>query len=75
MAIFRLGILPKKLVAEVNVYIWLTDILGLPRNDSKDCQGMVVIVFGIELDTSPFTLRLPREKLEKGIRTLSKVLS
>lgn len=60
---------------ETIAYIWLTDLLGLPRNDSKDCQGTVVIVFGIERDTSWFTARLPTDKLEKAIKATLKVLS
>ncbi len=60
---------------EANAYVWLTDLLGLPRNDSKDCQGTLVTVFGIEVDTSSFTARLPRDKLEKAILASSKVLS
>ncbi len=44
-------------------------------NDSKDCQGEVVTVFRIEVDTSSFTARLPRDKLEKAILASSKVLS
>ncbi len=75
VAIFRSDTSPKRLVAEANAYIWLTDLLGLPRNDSKDCQGTVVTVFGIGLDTPSFTARIPRDKLEKAILASSKVLS
>ncbi len=62
-------------MAEANAYIWLTNLLGLPQNDSKDCQGTLVTVFGIEVDTSLFTARLSRDKLEKTILASSKVLS
>ncbi len=75
VAIFRLDNSPERLVAEANTYIWLTDLLGLLRNDSKDCQGTVVTIFGIKVDRSPFTARLPRDKLEKVILASSKVLS
>ncbi len=75
VAIFRLDTSPERLVAEANTYIWLTDLLGLLRNDSQDCQVIVVTVFGIEVDTFSFTARLPRDKLEKSILALSKVLS
>ncbi len=75
VAIFRSDTWPERLVAEANDYIWLTDLLGLPQNDSKDCQGTVVTVFGIEVDTSSFTTRLPRDKLEKAILASSKVPS
>ncbi len=36
VAIFRSDTSPERLVAEANAYIWLTYLLGLPRNDSKD---------------------------------------
>ena len=75
VAIFRSDTSPERLVAEDNTYIWLTDLLGFPRNDSKDCQGIVVTVFGIEVDTCSFTAQLPRDKLEKTILASSKVLS
>ncbi len=75
MAIFRSDTLPERLVSEANAYIWLTDLLGDPRNDSKDCQGKVVRVFGIEVDTYSFTTRRSRNKLEKAILASSKVLS
>ncbi len=67
--------LAREIAAEANAYIWLTDVLGLPRNDSKDCQGTMATVFGIEVDTPSFTARLPRDKLKKAILALSKVLS
>ncbi len=75
VAIFRSDTSPERLVAEANAYIWLTDLFGLLRNDSKEYQSKVVIVFGIELDTSSFTARFPRDKLEKAILASSKVLS
>ncbi len=75
VAIFRSDPLLERLMAEANAYIWLTDLLGLPRNNSKDCQGTLVTVFGIEVDTSSFTARLSQDKLEKAILVSSKVLS
>ena len=55
VAIFRSDALPERLVAEANAYIWLTDLLGLPQNHSKDCQGTVIKVFRIEVNTFSFT--------------------
>ena len=43
-------------------YIQLTDALGLPRNDSKDCCGTAVEVLGIEVDTTRFMARLSPHK-------------
>ncbi len=65
----------KKMIAEKKAYIQLINLLGVPRNDSKDAQGTTVVVFGIEIDTSSFTARLPKEKLDKAIRATAKVLS
>ena len=39
-------------------YILLTDLLGIPRKESKD-SGNIVTVFGEEIDTCIFTARLP----------------
>lgn len=36
-------------------------LLGMPNNESKEEQGTVVIVFGIEIDTVNFIARLPSE--------------
>ncbi len=62
-------------MAEANAYIWLTDFVGPPPNNSKHCQGKVVTVFGIEVDKSSFTALLPRNKFEKAILASSKFLS
>ncbi len=75
VAISRSVTSPERLVAEANAYIWLTDLLGLSQNNSKDCKVTMVSVFGMEVDTSSFTTRLPRDKLGKAILALSKVLS
>lgn len=64
----------EKMAADKEAYVQLTDLLGVPRNDSKDGQGTAVIVFGIEIDTSCFTARLPKEKLEKATRATAKIL-
>ena len=75
VAIFKADASSERFEREANAYICLTDLLDLSRNDSKDCQGTEVIVFGIEIDTSSFTARLPADKLEKTIRATLKVLS
>lgn len=53
----------------------MTDLLGIPRNNSKDAEGTQVVVFGIEIDTKSFTARLPNEKLNKAIKATGKVLA
>ena len=50
-------------------------MLGLLRNDTKNTQGTVVIVFGIEIYTSFFTAQLPKDKLEKAIKVTAKILN
>ena len=53
---------------EVNrKYRAFTDVLDILRNDSKDYQGTVIEVLGIELDTNLFEARLPSEKLRRTI--------
>ncbi len=60
---------------ESRAYVWVTDLLGIPRNDSKDREGTQITVFGIEVYTSSFTTRLPPQKLEKAIKATAKVLA
>ena len=44
-------------------YRTLTDVLNIPRNNSKDYQGTVIKVLGIKVDINQFKARLPPEKL------------
>ncbi len=64
----------KRIKAEAKAYIWLIDLLSMARNESKDRESIAIDVFGIEVDTSKFTARLPKEKLEKAKNTSSKIL-
>ncbi len=75
VAIFKANVTPERLKLEAEAYIWLTDLLGLLRNDTKDTQGTAVIVFGIEIDTSSVTARLLIDKLEKAIKVTAKILN
>lgn len=52
----------KNMLAKKKVYIQLTDVLGISQNESKDVQGIVVILFVIQIDTSFFIVRLLKEK-------------
>ena len=74
MAIFKAKkAFPDKMKDEAKAYIWLTNLLGILRNDSKDCEETLIIVFGIEIDISNFTVRLLRKKLEKAINATTKI--
>jgi reverse transcriptase-like protein len=55
-------------------YIEITNILGIPRNDSKDRVGTVLTVLGLEIDTNLFTLRVPEEKLLQAYKATAKAL-
>lgn len=65
----------EKISAENKAYIQLTNLLVISRNNSKDAQGIAVIVFGIEIDTPCFTARLPKDQLEKASKATAKILS
>ena len=54
---------PSRIKKEARTYIWLTDVLGLLQNDSKDRKRTLVVVFGIEIDNPTFTAQFPKEKL------------
>ena len=43
-------------------YRTLTDVLSIPRNNSKNYQGTVIEVLGIKVDINQFEARLPPEK-------------
>lgn len=55
----------QQLESKVRNFVQLTNFLGIPRNDSKFELGQVITVFGYELDTTSFTIRLPLKKVEK----------
>ena len=53
---------------ERRAYTWVTDLLRIPRNDSKDREGtqLTVLVFGFGVDTTNFTARLKAPEWEAG---------
>ena len=75
VAIFQAEEATPEKMSENKAYIQLTNLLGVLQNNSKDAQGTAVIVFGIEIDTSCFTARLPKDKLEKATKATAKILS
>lgn len=75
MAIFQAKkVTLEKISVENKAYIQLTNLLYVPRNDSKDAQRIAIIVFGIEINTSCFAAHLPKDKLENKTRTIAKIL-
>lgn len=56
-------------------YNWVTNLLGILRNDLKDIEGTLVIVFKIEIDIRKLIVRLPNNKLEKAVKVLSNILA
>lgn len=65
--IFRAGPDLMKRVAHFHKqYNLVTDMLGVPRNEKKDCEGQVIEILGIEYDTLRHIARLSKEKLEKA---------
>ena len=56
-------------------YKLLTNSLGVPRQESKDCTGTLVSVLGIEIDTNLFIAQIPKEKLEKAKSATGDALS
>ena len=55
-------------------YIQITDILGIPRNESKDQLGTVLPVLGLEIDLNLFTLCVPKDKLAQSHKATSQAL-
>ena len=56
----------KKLDKHNKGYKLLTDCLGIPHQNTKDCMGTIISVFGIEIDTTFFVARIPPEKQQKA---------
>lgn len=56
-------------------YNLVIDLVGIPKNNSKDIEATLVIVFRIEINTKSFTPRLLNDKLEKAVKAISKVLA
>lgn len=56
-------------------YTFTAAQLGNPENVSKDIEGTVVPVFGIEVDTNQFMARLPEDKVLRACTLCSDTLS
>lgn len=56
-------------------YRRVTDLLGIPRQESKDQMGTIVPVFGILVNTNTFVASLPLEKISKAIEVTTKALA
>lgn len=46
-----------------NNYTYLTDIPGIPRHETKDLEGTIGSIFGINIDTNLFTTHFLLNKL------------
>lgn len=66
---------PEQLAVNHKDYNALTDCLGIPRNEAKDCTGTVCTVLGIEIDTNTFEARLPKAKLDQAITATMEALT
>jgi Reverse transcriptase (RNA-dependent DNA polymerase)/RNase H-like domain found in reverse transcriptase len=63
---------PDYLAQQIQDYIVLTDLLGIPRNDKKDELGQKVTVLGYLIDTAKMEARLPLDKLERARQAAAK---
>jgi hypothetical protein len=55
-------------------FISLTDLLGIPRNDTKDEYGQRISVLRYLLDTNTFEMLIPDEKITKIRNTIDDAL-
>ena len=65
---------PQRLQDENTAYQLFTDCLGIPRQDAKDVEGTVVPVFGLEVDTNLFIVRVPADKVARAKEATSSAL-
>ena len=56
-------------------YCLFIDCLGIPRQDTKNVHGTVVIVFSLEVDTNEFIVRVPTDKVIRVRQATSSALS
>ena len=64
-----------RLLAQYNrQYKEVTDVLGVPRRESKNETGTVIPVFGIQIDTNLFRASLPADKIHKAISVTASAL-
>ncbi len=73
--VFNAKIIATQLYSEKQAYIQTINLFNIPRNKKKDCYGMEILIFGIEIDTFLFTAKLSQNKLEKAIKKTGKALS
>lgn len=57
-----------KIWMKSNNYATFIDIFTIPQYESKDLERMVVLIFGIRVDTNVFTVCLPRNKFYKAYK-------
>ena len=55
-------------------YNEITEVLGVPQNKTKDMEGTVIPVFGIEVDTTEMIARVPLDKISRVQSMCSSVL-
>lgn len=76
MAIFQVkDTTSEKMSIENKAYIQLTNLPCVPQNNLNNAQRIAIIIFGIEIDISCLTTRLPNDKLEKVTKATVKILS
>ena len=65
----------ERLAQDDVAYCLFTDCLGIPRQDTKDVHGTVVIVFGLEVNTNKFIVCVPTNKVICACQATSSALS
>lgn len=53
----------------------VTNLLGIPKNDSKDTERTKIIIFGIKINKKSLTAKFSKNKLDKVIKAIEKVLA
>jgi len=72
--IFVLPSSPSILLSTSLLYDEITDILGVPRNESKNVEGTTAEILGIEIDTIRMEARLSARKQAQAIEEIQLVL-
>lgn len=65
---------PEMLAQYTHHYDIVTDILGIPRRESKNEMSTIIPVFGIEIDTNLFRANLLADKIHKAVTTTATAL-
>lgn len=68
-------ILQTSLIKYNKQYNWVTDLLDILKQESKDQTRTIILIFSIFINTNTFVISLLAKKITKAIKVLEKALA